>query len=401
MPVNDSDFTFPSAFREKLLSKISDYCVLVDWDKNGLSGTKFDENCKRIERCFDIRVETAKIVTDEIDPEIMMVQFQNIDYLCHMIWPYLDSKSRDKFPEQRDRLWGLFRKLDDSIGEILKIKTEDTIVTVVSDHGFCSWQGRIKPNLLLYKWGYLKYKNPLQRMIRRLGRNFDSALSKKKSITTVEEKTSVDWKRSCAMVVYPSMNGHVYLNIKDRNLNGTVEPSQTEALIEELKEKFLTVKDPLTGDCVFKQVVKSSELYGDAGVDNEIVGDLILVPNDGFIAHQSTTRKGRPVENEEPDSLVGCHHPNGIYILSGAGITKGSGDANIADIAPTLYALLGIEIPGYVNGKVLTNCFSSEISVKYQKQDGQIAKKSRAEKSMSDTEEDKVHKRLEALGYME
>jgi arylsulfatase A-like enzyme len=49
-----------------------------------------------------------------------------------------------------------------------------------------------------------------------------------------------------------------------------------------------------------------------------------------------------------------------VLMMSGPGIARGiyGGEASLADIAPTLYRLLGVSAPGNVNGRVLDEILS-------------------------------------------
>jgi predicted AlkP superfamily phosphohydrolase/phosphomutase len=405
LPGTEVQFTYPEDFKDELLEKIPDYQILAKWEKSENNDpTQFETNVSRIERSFEQRLETAILVNDKIKPDVMMVQFQNTDLIQHFVWPYLDKRTRDKYPSERDRFFTMFEKLDKIIGQLLELADNDnSIVAIVSDHGLCRWLGSVRVNMLLYDWGYLKFQSPLQRFLRRCRRNLDSLLSKEKNTMTIELKTPVDWKRTKAMLTYPSMNGNIYLNVKGRNKNGCIERGEEyNNVIRDLKRRFSEVVNPLKSEPIFSQVVTPEELYGCENIDTEIVGDLILVPARGYIVHQSTKRKGDRIRLQPEDSFPGCHCYEGIYIFHGSNIHSGqSKQAHIVDIAPTIYAALGAKMPEYLDGRALLDVFIEKKAVIHRKKRTDLPRKTRDKQVLSDQEEAEVTKRLSALGYMD
>ena len=132
------------------------------------------------------------------------------------------------------------------------------------------------------------------------------------------------------------------------------------------------------------------------------MGDLILVPEVGYIVHQTTSRKGEPLKLQPEDTLVGCHCWDGIYAFNGPNIRNEMiRDAHISDITPTIYALLGIKIPTYTDGQPLQDIFSKEIKVNYHEYSSTSGKGTRDENVLSESQEEEVTKRLSALGYLD
>jgi len=397
-------FTYPEHFKTELLQQIPDYDVLAKWEKfNDIGSEKFDANISRVERCFQQRLETARIICSKQEFDIMMVQFQDIDMIQHHMWPCVDRNTRNNYPFVRDRLFHMFEKLDESIGSLLDLaESNGLVVIVVSDHGFGRMLGSIKPNMLLHKWNYLNYKSPIRRMYRRIQRNLCS-LSKKRTPMPIELKSPVDWKNTKAMVLYAAMNGHVYLNVKGRNLNGCVMPGREyNEIIKDLKRKFLQVTHPETGDPIFSKVSTPSEFYTIENVNEERLGDLILVPRQGYIVHQSTTRKGNYIDLQPDDSLSGCHYSDGIFIFFGYNIKNDQNKrAHIVDIAPTIYAVMGARIPTYLDGKVLKDVFVENLKIQYETPKKSEFSKKSDRYGLSEKEQKLVAKRLSDLGYLD
>lgn len=404
VPDTQVQFTYPADFKNKLLENIPDYRILANWEQSDdYDREKFDVNVSRVERCFEQRLETAKIINDKLSWDVLMVQFQDIDLIQHHVWPYLDKNTRDKYPFERDRLFLAFKRLDQAVGGLLELVDDgQSAVVVVSDHGFGKMLGSIRANMLLYKWGYLKFKSSFSRMFRRLRRNLNPILDTEGGSVPIEIKTPVDWKRSKAMVMYAAMNGHVYLNVKGRNPYGIVgRGREYDDIIEDLRAKFSRVTHPVTGENMFSKVLTPAELYNADFERVEKLGDLILVAKPGYIVHQSTTRKGNPIKLQPNESLAGCHYCNGMYIIHGSEFRTGRDKpAHIVDLAPTIYASLGAKLPAYLDGKVIHDVFLKQMKVQYLTSQKTESTGSPRE-GLSEQEQVLIHQRLSELGYMD
>jgi predicted AlkP superfamily phosphohydrolase/phosphomutase len=401
------EFTYPPEFGQELLSKIPDYEILSQWDRaeNYLDIELLDRNVRRAEQRFSQRVEAAKLAFDKFNPDVMMVQFQNTDWILHKIYDFAGGSTRDRFPQQRDRVFKMFEKLDGCIGKILQMTEGDNCnVIVASDHGLCKELGYVCPNAMLYRWGYLRKQSRLRSTVRRMLLNLKKLGVLKNIDMSIEVKDPVNWKKSRAMVVFSAlMLAYVYLNVKSRNKNGCINPgAEYNRIIRELREKFSNMRNPLIKEPLFDFVGTPAELYNVDNPDPELVGDLVLVPRPGFVVRQTAWWRTEPVKMRNKSSTIGTHCYDGIYIFNGPDFRQGPGPkAHIVDIAPTLMASLGEEIGTYMDGRVLKDAFSREITVKYQDGPVQQAIIPVQQKKLTQKEDSEITKRLSALGYMD
>jgi predicted AlkP superfamily phosphohydrolase/phosphomutase len=404
LPSTNVQFTYPNDFKSELLKHIPDYDVVAKWEKlENHDFAKLETNICRVERCFEQRLETAELVNKKITPDIMMVQFQDLDMIQHHIWPYVDKTIRDQYPTERDRLFSMFEKLDQTIGALLRLTDNKIpIVAVISDHGLCRVVGSIKVNMLLHDWGYLKLKSPIGLIVRRIRRNLHSLSSRPKSSMPFELKTLVDWKRSKAMAMNTEMYGHVYLNVKGRNPCGCVDPGgEYENIIREICLKFSQLTNPVTREPIFAQVVTPSQLYNDGIADVENMGDIVLIPNRGYSPNRKISKKGYNIELMTEQSFFGCHCSEGIYVFCGSNIKSGENkNEHIVDIAPTIYAAMGAKLPVYLDGTVLSEIFTEPPNIEYLKDKSDIASKTIEQHQLSDQEQQAIAKRLSELGYL-
>jgi predicted AlkP superfamily phosphohydrolase/phosphomutase len=100
----------------------------------------------------------------------------------------------------------------------------DTLLIVMSDHGFTTWRRAFHLNTWLEQNGYLALIDPKQRA----GSYF----------------ANVDWAASRAYGL--GLNG-LYVNVQGREPHGTVDPSDRAAVATEIAARLEKVLDPATG----------------------------------------------------------------------------------------------------------------------------------------------------------
>ncbi|MCP4711156.1 MAG: hypothetical protein GY869_21255, partial [Planctomycetes bacterium] len=126
-PGTSAEFTYPSDFKDKILAKMPDYGLglgpeVIDKRSGGLGRNKeeFLANLKSIERRMAQRVELVELVQGHEPMDILMVQFQEVDLIEHLGWPYVSAKTRDQYPWYRDKLFETFARLDEHIGKLVE-----------------------------------------------------------------------------------------------------------------------------------------------------------------------------------------------------------------------------------------------------------------------------------------
>jgi len=407
-PGVDCDFTHPQEFKNELLTDMDDYRILHMWKKGGpkKQEEKLDWNVKNVERIIRQRVRAAEMISQRVDWDILMVQFQNLDKMQHSIWAYLDKATRNSYPKQRDRLFKMFGRLDSAIGELVSLAgTEESTVVVASDHGFGRSVAQVRPNTALALWGYLDRKysnNPWERIGKRLTRKLAHLRSGKSRGVRAPVREDFNWDRSKAAVIHKSVDGFIYLNIKGRGPGGCVEQGAKENIIEQLRQKFLEIRNPVNGEKVFHKVLTPQELFGPGAIDFEKCGDLVLAPKNGYRLKLTDLTRGDYVRPYPDNKLGGWHYREGMYIISGPGVKRGANHrTHIVNIAPTLYAVLGAKLPTFMDGKVITEAFEEQVKCRYETVPLEHFAQQKDSKAMTPEEEERVNRRLAALGYLD
>ena len=108
----------------------------------------------------------------------------------------------------------------------------------------------------------------------------------------------------------------------------------------------MAIRDPETGGRVIDQVFMREELYGGDTMDS--APDLIARPSIGYDLKGGFERQVLL----EPSPVSGTHtFDNAMWFLNQPGVSCDV--ATVVDVLPTLYGMLGLDLPGEVDGRCL------------------------------------------------
>jgi predicted AlkP superfamily phosphohydrolase/phosphomutase len=414
-PGMTADITYPAKFIDSIRQEIPGYENLLKTKCGVVSDDDvFNDAISTTRRSFENSLKLAMLAQEKGEWDLLLLQIQQHDSMCHQLWPYLTPEFWDKEPERADKVFGLFSYLDQVIGKlaVLAGRPEDLVV-IASDHGHGPAVCEVKTNLLLQQWGYQRgqassYRGGMMRLKRNIKRAlFGKKMSKHSGAISVIDRLKLDPAHTRAFIAHSCFHAVLYLNIRGRQKGGIVAPDRAKILIEDIRIKFLKATDPKNGTKIFKDVVTPQELYGVYGEGYENFGDLILIPNNGYKLVRSATGSEAYQYTDLDSKELGLHYPEGVYVLNGSNIKPGKRlDAQIADITPTIYAAIGVPIPDYFDGKVLNDAFievaRTTINQDIDLEDSvfKMNEKTASEALVSQQEEEEIARRLSDLGYM-
>jgi len=260
--------------------------------------------------------------------------FDTTDRVQHMFWRYLDDDHPAARNVPRDQRPGviqnLYARMDELIGRVMKQIDEETLLMVVSDHGFKSFARCVNLNAWLHQNGYLALRS-----------------GKTESGDWFED---VDWSRTRAYTM--GLNG-LYLNLKGREREGIVEPADAEALKDELRQKLDGLVDPASGRVGISGVFNCDSVYAGPYVDN--APDLIVGYGDGFRASWDSVM-GKVTAQIFEDNLKAwsgdhCIDPRLVPGVLFCNRKIADEKPGIVDVAPTVLKLFGLALPGHLDGK--------------------------------------------------
>jgi len=161
------------------------------------------------------------------------------------------------------------------------------------------------------------------------------------------------WRNMKAFALPSHGDGNIRINLKGREPNGLVPPSEYNRICDEIVAALHKLKDARTDRPIVKEVIRTrknpldeSPTLPDADLlvlwERELITDVVDSPDYGRIG---------PVLYERS----GGHLPRGFLIARGPSISSDSirRDGQAIDLAPTIRKLIGAPIPEYYDGKPL------------------------------------------------
>ena len=273
--------------------------------------------------------------------------FEFPDRVGHVFWRLIDAQ-HPAYDAQLAARWGSaleksYVLMDEIVGEAMQAaEKNNAALIVISDHGFATWRKSVNYNTWLVQNGYLGMRSGVEARERNLEILFDSG----------QFWENVDWSRTRA---YALGLGNLYINLKGREAQGIVEPgADYDALKLELKQRLEAMVDPENGARPVSRVVSREEAY--RAFDPNLMPDLFVTNNDGYRVSWQTSLGGIQKDLFETNRRVwsGDHcslDPNlvkGIFFYNRK--LETTREPYIADIYPTVLALLGLTPPYELDG---------------------------------------------------
>jgi predicted AlkP superfamily phosphohydrolase/phosphomutase len=334
------------------------------------------------------KIDTTLFLMDSRPWDFFMLHLLGCDVLQHGFWHHMDP-SHPQFTEDGHRRYGTvirdyFRRVDERLPELLQRLPPDTYVLVMSDHGFGPLKRYINFNTWLLKEGFLKIKRTLRSQLRylafRLGYHYRTAWAIGSRVGLVrlvirmgrgsQEQAQrkvflslddVDWTRT---TVYSVGNfGQMYVNLKGREPQGSVEPGEElERVLQRLEGALRDMRDPQTGEPVIGEIIRGTQIW--QGRHAERAADLFFFTQDMKYKAMGLSDFGSNAVFEDLYGTRAHHKMNGIFMLSGPGVKADQpvSDIGLVDLAPTIYHLMGVPIPNDLDGRVVVEAFAGELA---------------------------------------
>ena len=325
-PGADKQYTYPPELKKEIQDAVGEYIFDVEFRTE-----QREELLSQIYEMSQRRFEVIKYLLQNKEWDFFMFVEIGVDRIHHAFWKFCDQnhhlyQSGNKF---ESAIRDYYRYLDDQLGQLLSIIDNDTAVLVVSDHGAKRMKGAFCVNEWLAKEGYL-------------------VLTTKPGEKTSLEKAEVDWAKTRAWG-WGGYYARIFLNVEGREPQGIIKADDYEMEREGLIRKLEAVKGP-GGESWNTRVFKPEEIYPENNGDPP---DLMVYFDDlywrsaGTIGHNTIYLS----ENDTgPDDAV--HAEDGVFILYDPREKRGKEfNASIFDIAPSILNLMGLEIPGNMQGQ--------------------------------------------------
>lgn len=422
-PPGAKDFIYPPQLKARIEKEVGPFTPHYPGEIYALG--REQKFIREIEVMTEKSIRTMDFLMEKEAWDIFVGVIQSPDLLQHCLWRFEDT-GHPLYKENR-QVRGSFLKhyqlIDRYLGRILEKLDDQTLLFVVSDHGF----GHIEKQFFINNWlleeGFLVLKKTpstfikkaifdmgivpmkIHKLLASVGIDLSKPLAKnsEKVLTGLNKWIlsfeDVDWNRSQAYAM--GNMGFINVNLKGREPQGIVEQgADHERVLDEISERLSCLSDPQTGTHLVNRILRNKEMCwgprASQGPDLFLIvkdyaycvrGDYLFITNRVF---------------EDLWLISGSHRPNGILLCKGAGLKQGHliTGASIMDIGPTILGLMEGLIPEDMDGKFLLELLTEEkrkeISIQYISSDANASE----ETFLSEEEEELVRKQLKGLGYL-
>jgi len=279
-----------------------------------------------LEQAYDIHGEREKMFLEAVRLTrrgLCCCVFDLSDRIQHMFTRDHDGGAGEA------EIQRMYETLDGLVGRTVTALRRNTVLFVMSDHGFGHFRRGVDLNAWLVREGFMTLKPDAS------GREYLG---------------DVDWSRTQA---YAFGLAGIYLNLKGREGQGCVERAGAADLRQRLKERLATLVDPATGRPVIHAVHEGPAVYRGPYVDRGT--DLVVGYEDGYRASWdgAVGRVGRDIFTDNTEAWTGDHCIDqslvpGVILCNRRVETDAPA---IVDLAPTVLQLFGIAPPAYMDGR--------------------------------------------------
>ena len=372
--------TYPPSLLEEIQQVVGEYLLYPD-PGQAYSDAGVDAFLERLYRTTETRLRTLDYLRKREAWDFLMVVFNGTDTVQHALWKYMSPAHplHDPAKAKRygDAILRYYQFVDEALGRLLDSLDDDTVLLIMSDHGFGPFHKFIHVNNWLRQQGWRRLKRtpktraksalfrlgfapmPIYNFLMRLGlgglkrevvRGKGQGLLK----TLFLSFDDVDWRRT---VAYSLGNiGQIYLNMRGREPLGTVAPgAEYEALRDEIIERLQELRDPETGEAVVQEIYRREKIYN--GPALERAADILFIPTRmeyfGFGEYEFGSNR---IIEAMKRGISGTHRMNGVLLLHGKPVRPGGQikGASLCDLAPTILHLMGEPVLSDMDGRVLT-----------------------------------------------
>jgi predicted AlkP superfamily phosphohydrolase/phosphomutase len=332
--------SYPKTFSTYLAKRQGSYATLGLAEDSWALNEKVIKDKDFLQQCYDDDQEREQMLFDslaKIKRGLCVCVFDGTDRVQHSFWRELvkdhPANKDDYQPPENSAIEDVYKRADALLGRIMKqCQQKDTLLLVVSDHGFNSFTRGVDLNRWLEENNYLTLLKD--------GRG-------------KQNLSGVDWSKTRAFAI--GLSG-IFLNIKGREAKGIVDPkAEAQQLRSEIADKLSQLNDTDKASSAVKQVYNALEVY--QGPYKKDAPDLIVGYQANYRASWETAvgTVTQQVFHDNTKAWSGDHCID-QSLVPGVLFSNRNIDAELPrlmDIGPTVLDMFGVNIPGHMDGKPL------------------------------------------------
>lgn len=331
----------PPEFAGQLSERLGMYYTtgMVE-DHNGLSNERFGEEAY-LAQCEDAWRERRAMMAHELDrftEGLFYCLYDTPDRVQHMLWRFREpdhpaNKGEAPDPRFARAIEEHYRRGDEVVGQVLPHVDDRTLLIVLSDHGFGSFQRQFHVNKWLFDQGLLALK---------AGHEPGEAAG--------DMLRGVDWEKTRAYAL--GLSG-LYLNLQGREVKGTVRPDEAETLKGEIARGLNALPDPERQAVAVRGALPREQVYSGPFVNE--APDVIINYAPGYRVSWSSSLGGVAggghfednTKKWSGDHIIDPALVPGVLLMNRP--FRGE-RARLLDLAPTILTALGPSDAGELEG---------------------------------------------------
>lgn len=299
-------------------------------DHTGLVNGRIDE-AAFLAQCDLVMREREAMLEHELSrftEGFLFCLFDTPDRVQHLFWRFREPDHPANQPGEADRYKDVieehYRRCDTVVERVLAHAGDDTLVIVLSDHGFTSFRRGVHLNAWLLEHGLLTLKAGA-------GPGGEHG----------EFFHGVDWSRTKA---YALGLGGIYLNRRQREGQGILSAEDADATAAGIQAALPGLLDPVTGGSPVRGVKRKEELY--TGAYAADAPDLLTLFERGYRASWTTGLGGigTGILEDNTRRWGGDHIVDPTLVPGVLFMNRPfrSATPRLLDLAPTILGALGV-----------------------------------------------------------
>ena len=323
-PPTAETWTHPADLRGEIEDELGDEPYIFDIPNFREQGE--DVVLERVFQMTERRFRVARRLVRTKPWDYFMLVEMGPDRLHHVFWQHVDPKHPKYVAGNpfESAFRDYYRALDKEVGALLETLPDDAVVILMSDHGARRMDGGVCFNEWLHREGYLSFTDT-------------------PAVPTAIGKAPIDWSKTAAWGD-GGYYGRLFVNVKGREPQGTVEPADYERVRDELIQALEVMPGP-NGHPLGTKVYKPQDVYPEV---RGVAPDLIVYFGDLEWRSVGQVGTGEVFTYENDTGPDGANHDRtGVFAMAGLpgqplGRQEGLG---LMDVGPSILSLYGVEPP--------------------------------------------------------